>query len=349
MNPPPLRRRTDHESTDPGSARALIVDDDADYRTYAAALVRRFGFLTTECADGESAVEELEHSAPFDILIIDYKLPRLSGVDLIRHIRQHPRHGEAYAIMLTGYEDSDLKVSALRLGFDDFILKSSLHLEIDAKLNAARRLVSRQRRLDATVRELYGMATRDELTGLINRRFFFSEADRILSDKTTINLIFLDLDDFKVINDTYGHLAGDRILHEIGTLFLARTRADDLIARFGGDEFVMLVQRLSPPEVETIASRIASEIGALRWVFGSEVISVSVTTGIACSSLMTDPTVTRLLSAGDRDLYKNKWLRKHPENDMSMYEYDSRRDAQIIELWDAEVKRRPLLSTNRDE
>jgi diguanylate cyclase (GGDEF)-like protein len=239
--------------------------------------------------------------------------------------------------MLTGHEHTDLKITALRLGYDDFIMKSALDQELEAKLTAARRVVSRQRRLDATLRELYGMATRDELTGLHNRRFFFGETDRLLQEGTVANLIFFDLDDFKLINDQYGHLAGDRILRDLGTLFLARTRHEDLIARFGGDEFIMLIGRLAPAEVEGIGSRLAREIGECHWTFGTDDVSLSVTTGIACSSLLELPTVTRLLSACDRDLYKNKWLRKHPAEDPALYAYDSRRDAEIVDLWDDTV------------
>ena len=106
----------------------------------------------------------------------------------------------------------------------------------------------------------------------------------------------------------------------------------DLIARYGGDEFVMLVPALSPAEVETLANRMASEIGSAQWIFGTEIFSVSVTIGISCSSLLEQPTVAQLISAGDRDLYKNKWVRKNPDEDPSLYEYDSGRDAHVIEL-----------------
>src|SRR6185295_7303334 len=113
----------------------------------------------------------------------------------------------------------------------DFITKSDSELAVAAKLSAARRLVSRQRRLDNAVRELYGLATCDELTGLYNRRFFFAETDRMLAEGRGVNLVLFDLDDFKGINDTFGHMAGDRILRDIGSMFMSRTRRDDLVAR----------------------------------------------------------------------------------------------------------------------
>lgn len=331
MRTPPLRRRTDQETGDSLPLRALVVDHHDSYREYIAALVTRFGFTVTACADGAEAYAQLSQGHPFDLLVIDREIPRVNDRELITAVRDLDSHGDIYALMLTSRGDVETRIEALNNGFDDFMLKSS-EMEITAKLTAARRMLSHQKRLDETVRELYGLATRDELTGLLNRRFFFAEAERLLAEGTIINLIFFDLDRFKWVNDTYGHLAGDRILRDIGALFLKRTRSEDLIARYGGDEFLMLVTNLPPDEAEALAHRISSEIGAAQWIFGTEVFSVGVTTGLACSSLLQNPIVSQLLSAGDRDLYKNKWLRKNPDQDPSLYEYDTTRDAHVVEM-----------------
>lgn len=327
-----LRRRTDPDAGTASPLRALVVDDHPPYREYVASLVRRFGFSVDVCGDGTDALVTLRANPDYDLLIVDSEMPRMSGMSLIAAIRKDQRLNDVYAILLTGREDVETKIAALRLGFDDYIPKSASEVEITAKLSAARRLVSRQRKLDEALRELYGLATRDELTGLFNRRFFFAEAERLLEERGTVNLVFYDLDDFKHINDTFGHLAGDRILRDLGSLFLRHTRAEDLIARYGGDEFVMLVQDLEPAEVEVLTGRIAEEIHAERWTFGSEMVGITVTTGIACSSLLDHPSIAQLLSAGDRDLYKNKWLRKNPDLDPSLYAYDPSRDGRVVEM-----------------
>jgi diguanylate cyclase (GGDEF)-like protein len=344
MQNSPLRRHSDPEPGNTVTLRALVVDDHDSYREYVTALVSGFGFHVTACADGAEALDVLSSGAEmFDLLVIDYQMPRIDGFGVIGAVRAQEDHRDVYAIMLSACEDVPTKIEALRLGFDDFIFKSASQVEIGAKLSAARRVISRQKRLDATVQELYGLATRDELTGLFNRRFFFAEAERLLAEGKIVNLIFFDLDEFKVINDTLGHLAGDRILRDIGALFLKRTRTEDLISRYGGDEFVMLVATLSPKEVETLANRIAAEIASAQWIFGTEIFSVGVTTGISCSSLLQYPSVGQLLSAGDRDLYKNKWLRKNPHEDPSLYEYDTARDAHVIKMLtstdDADLKK----------
>ncbi|HEX7154175.1 MAG TPA: diguanylate cyclase [Thermoanaerobaculia bacterium] len=325
-----LRRRTDHQPEDP-TLRALVVEDNDPYRQYVAVLIRRFGFHVTSCADGAEALTILRERT-FDLLVVDCEMPFVGGLELIVELRAQERHTDAYAVMLTGRDDVETKLAALRLGYDDFLLKSASELEITAKLSVARRLVSRHRRLDAAVRELHGLATRDELTGLYNRRYFFAEAERMLAEGTTINLVLLDLDDFKRINDTHGHLAGDRILRDIGSLFQRRTRHDDLVARYGGDEFVMLVQKLTPPEVEGLIGRVSNEIASVQWTIGTETIGVGVTTGFACSTLMERPSVPQLLSACDRDLYKNKWMRKNPDSDPALYAYESSRDARVVDI-----------------
>lgn len=322
--PPPFRRRSDIEAGDAPPLRALLVDDDEQYRAYLKVLVRRLGFDVTTAGDGAEAVGLLRDCQNWDLLIVDCEMPRMNGLEFIAALRRDAVCADTYAMMLTGRTDVETKIAALREGFDDFLVKASADIEIIAKLGAARRLISRQRRLDATVRELYGLATRDELTGLFNRRFFFSEADRMLADGAQVSLLFFDLDDFKRINDTFGHLAGDRILRDVGALFLRRTRHEDLIARYGGDEFVMLLTRMRLEEVEAFASRLTLEIQGMQWTVGTETLGVGVTTGYASSQFLPSPTVAQLLSAGDRDLYKNKWLRQNPGLDPSLYEYDDR-------------------------
>lgn len=332
MRTAPLRRRTDQETASAVPMRALVADDHEAYREYVASLVSRSGFSVTACIDGAEALDVLRSGADFDLLVADCEMPRLSGLELITEVRAEESFSDVFAVMITGREDSETRIAALQAGFDDVMLKSAGELEIGAKLSAARRLISRRKRLDERVRELFGLAMRDDLTGVFNRRFFFAEAKRLLDEGMSVNLIFFDLDDFKPINDTRGHLAGDRILRDIGALFLRRTRTEDLIARYGGDEFVMIVANLSPAEVETLARRIAGEISAVQWTIGNDPFSVGVTTGIACSSLLQKPAVAQLLSAGDRDLYKNKWVRKNPDEDPSRYSYDSSREANVVEM-----------------
>lgn len=328
------RRRSDSDTgADVPALRALVVDDEEHTRIYLAARLRRLGFAVTFAEDGAVAAEQVRREA-FDLLIIDCEMPRMNGIELVGRVRQSEHCSDSFTLMLTARTDIETKIAALRAGFDDFLVKTMAESEIIAKIGAARRLVIRQRRLDTAVRELYGLATRDELTGLFNRRFFFAEAERRLAEGFPTGVVFFDLDGFKAINDTYGHLAGDRILRDIGALFLKRTRHEDLIARYGGDEFVMLVASGSPDEIERIAARLGREISALQWTVANATFSVGVTSGFAASPYLDRPALEQLLEAGDRDLYKNKWLRAHPDVDPRLYEYEDRsvRKEDVVEF-----------------
>jgi two-component system, cell cycle response regulator len=324
VNPSLGRRSTDsvderHRSDLPV---ALVVDDEGDYRAYVAALTRRAGFEVDQAEDGEVALSLCARGG-YDLIVVDQKMPRLTGLDLIARIRALADLSTVYALMLTAQDDVETKLTALSAGYDDFLAKTSSELEILAKIVAARRIIARQRTLDAAVREMYGLATCDELTGVFNRRFFISETERFLAEGRTLSIVLFDLDGFKQVNDRLGHIAGDGVLRDIGALFLRSTRPEDLIARYGGDEFVMIVALLELEDVERMTARLSQEVGALRWRSGEETFSVGVTTGIATSRLLPGGSVAQLLNAADRDLYKNKWIKKHPDRRPELYEYPS--------------------------
>jgi diguanylate cyclase (GGDEF)-like protein len=315
------RRQGDPSSTTP-PLRLLVVDDEPVYRAYAAALTRRLGFWVDTVADGEAALQRLAHGA-YDIAVIDCEMPRLSGMATIARIRADDTLKALYTIMLTGREDVDTKLTALEAGYDDFIPKSSTEREIVAKLVAARRVASRQRNMSVAMRELYGMATRDDLTAVFNRRFFISESERLLAEGAVVNVVLLDLDGFKAVNDTHGHVAGDDVLRDVGTALLRSTRPDDVVARFGGDEFVVAIPHVDIPAVERIAARLTQAVLALEWVWGPE-LRIGMSAGIASSALLEKATLAQLVNVADRDMYKNKWLRKHPDLRPELYQYPDR-------------------------
>jgi two-component system cell cycle response regulator len=325
----PHRRRTELDTANP-VLRALIVDEDPAYRASVGNLLQRLGFVVTGAAEQRDLLAAIEGS-PFDLLLIASEMPSVDLSELIATVRGHRRTQDAYAVVVIEADGLDASIEALRAGFDDAVERSADEQELVQKLAVAHRMMKRQRRLDATIRELYGLATRDELTGVFNRRYFFSEAERLLAAGAEVSLVLFDLDGFKQVNDTYGHLSGDRILRDIGALFLSRTRNEDIIARYGGDEFVMLVSS-AVKVAEMLASRLSDEVANMKWIFGDDTVQVGMTTGIASSALLSRPTISQLLSAADRDLYKNKWVRSHPSLDPDLYVYPTNRASHISEL-----------------
>jgi diguanylate cyclase (GGDEF)-like protein len=312
MVTPPARRHLDRgPAADAPTVRVLLVDDDENFRAWVSRILRGLGFAVESASDGAHALTRLRES-PFDLVVSDYQMPRVDGFDLIRTIRSDPQLCHHYAIMLTSRDDVESKVAALTAGYDDFLAKSCTEVEVIAKVVAAKRLVSRQRVLELAAREWQALATRDELTGVATRRTLFEAAESHLQAGHIVGLAILDLDNFKPINDTFGHLAGDRILRDLGALFLGRARANDLIARYGGDEFLLLVIDHPLDDVIAAADRVIAEMESLHWTIGETSVTISATAGVAHSSLLLDASLEQLLDAADRDLYARKWLKKHP-------------------------------------
>ena len=294
--------------------------------------MRRLGFAVETAVDGLDALEKL-HAHPFDLVISDLEMPRMNGFDLIRVIRSTPALAAHYVLMLTSHDTVESKVNALTIGYDDFLTKGCTEIEVVAKVVAAQRMLARQQTLTSAVREWQTLALRDELTGVNVRRTFFEEAQRLLDAKQPVGIAILDLNGFKPINDTFGHLTGDRILRDIGALFLRRTRADDLIARYGGDEFVLLESNQQLDDITGGAERLVSEIASLQWMVNDVVIRVTASYGVAHSSLLPHATLEQLLDTADRDLYAKKWLVKNPDAPPHLYEYPGRpKTASIVHL-----------------
>lgn len=328
----PNRRHGDGERPpETASVRVLVVEDDEHFRTWIARLMTRLGFTVVTATDGVHALGILRQSA-FELLISDFEMPKMNGLELIEVIRDTPALAHQYAVMLTSHDDVEAKVKALTVGYDDFLTKSCTEVEVVAKVIAAKRMLSRQRTLSIAVREWQTLATHDELTGVVSRRTVAAEAERCLAERRALGVALLDLDDFKAINDTYGHLTGDRILRDIGALFQRRTRANDLIGRYGGDEFVLLVTDLPFDDVALAAERLTQEIESLQWTTGETTFAVTATAGTAHSSLIENATLEQLVGAADRDLYAKKWLKKHPGVRPELYQYPQGPAAQVVPL-----------------
>jgi len=303
----PARRDSDqrHDSAAVTGLTALVVDDESSYRAAIASVARRVGFTADEACDAAGAYSLLANAA-YDALLLNGEIAGIDALEMIARLRASEPTRQTYAVLLTARFDAERNIAALAAGFDDLLSKSATELEIVARLVAARRLALRQQSFDRVIGELYGLAARDELTGVFNRRFFMFEAETLLRKGEPFSIVLFDLDGFKSVNDTFGHLTGDRVLRDIGALFQRTTRPEDLLARLGGDEFVMLLPRAGFSEVEHVASRLRQEIRELRWVIGDRELSVGVTVGVSSTQPLSGPTLAQLIEIADRDLYEKK-------------------------------------------
>ena len=232
----------------------LSVDDDGELRELLHELICQMGHASETAADGIDALEKMEEKH-FDIVITDINMPRLNGVGLIKRITSD--FSDTDVIAITGYQTEYNYTDIIALGASDFISKPINIDEFEAKI---KRIV-RERNMRFELRRL---STCDALTGLYNRRHLDdnlqNEAIRASRQHYDLYLLLIDIDNFKVYNDKYGHQQGDRLLQELARIILRSIRENvDSGYRYGGDEFAATILHANPQQALMVAERLRTE------------------------------------------------------------------------------------------
>jgi two-component system, cell cycle response regulator len=208
----------------------LIVDDDASVLEFIKQGLLTQGYLCQTAATAESALEHINET-PFDLMLTDIVMPGMDGFQLTELSRK--ARPDMLVIIMTGFTEDYSFEKAIEAGASDFIKKPFTLHELIIRI----RLVNLQEKL-------LKLSVTDELTGLYNRRGFFTLAEQLVKlsnrQKNVLYLLFADLDNLKEINDIYGHEAGDQVLIETAKIFRDSFRDSDIIARIGGDEFIVV-------------------------------------------------------------------------------------------------------------
>jgi two-component system cell cycle response regulator len=239
----------------------LSVDDDGEVRALLHELIREMGHDSVTATDGVDALEKMKEKQ-FDIVITDINMPRLDGVGLIKRIASDFTDTDVIAI--TGFQTEYNYTDIIALGASDFISKPINIDEFEAKI---KRLV-RERNMRFELRRL---STCDALTGLYNRRHLDenlpNEAIRASRQHYDLYLLLIDIDNFKVYNDKYGHQQGDRLLKELAQIITRCIRENvDSGYRYGGDEFAATILHANPQQVLMVAERLRAEYNAKNLV-----------------------------------------------------------------------------------
>ena len=312
----PIRRRSDLQMLAEPPLRLLAVDDDRMYLKRLQLVLTRAGFDVVTAHDGATALDRIRQDRDISVLLVDLSMPGMDGIETVRHARDAAAFPGLYAILLTASDGTEVKLRALDNGLDDFLTKSSPDSEILAKLRSAARRIEMERRLHLANEELQTLALTDELTGIANRRALFREAEEILSSGKSLSVVLFDLDRFKQINDTFGHLMGDRILADVAACLKANTRVGDVIARYGGDEFVLLLPDTPTPAALQITERIRTQIAQLRWSVSGQTVTIGV--GIGVSTAGSGSSIATLLAESDAKLYDAKTARHTTPADLGL-------------------------------
>jgi two-component system cell cycle response regulator len=288
--------------------RILIADDDAVSRRLLEATLVKLGHKVIAVPDGTQAMAALMAADAPPLAILDWMMPGLDGVSLCREIRKRPGP-YIYIILLTALNSPSDLVTGLESGADDFLTKPFNAGELRARLYSGTRVLDLQTTLLDVQRALHWRATRDDLTGLWNRRMILDqlgiELNRTSREKKPLAVALADLDVFKQINDTHGHTVGDAVLREAAARLQVHLRSYDFIGRYGGEEFMVLIPGCDTPGGIEVARRLCTSIAAAPMHISGIDVPVTVSIGVS-STTDVGPDSAALLAAADAALYRAK-------------------------------------------
>jgi two-component system chemotaxis response regulator CheY len=291
--------------------KILIADDDLSLRPVLEAELRRAGHEPVTVGDGHAAWQLLEEER-IRLLVVDWLVPGLDGATLIRRIRDAGWARYTYAILLTARNGLGDVVEGFSMGADDYVTKPLRVDELVARIGAGVRILEVEKRLVEALAREEARATRDSLTGLPNRRALRDHArgeiSRAVRERTSVGLIMVDLDDFKSINDRFGHAAGDEALRRVAAVLQESRRAYDYTGRWGGDEFLVILPGATASQAGRVAERIREAIQAIELpVAGQAPATVRASLGVAAACPSMSPIgLDELLARADDAMYRTK-------------------------------------------
>jgi len=228
--------------------RILIADDSIVSRHLLDATLRKWGYEVVVACDGVEAWNALQGENSPRIAILDWVMPGLTGPEVCKRVREHSRDSEGaytYLLLLSSKSQREDLIEGLESGADDYLTKPFDQHELKVRLRAGTRIIDLQRELLAAREELREQATKDFLTRLWNRSSILDilqrELNRSARENRNVGVVLADLDRFKLVNDTYGHFAGDAVLREFSRRMLTCMRPYDAIGRYGGEEFLIIL------------------------------------------------------------------------------------------------------------
>jgi diguanylate cyclase (GGDEF)-like protein len=283
-----------------GATRILVIDDSRTTRKYLGELLSSHKFSVSFCANATEALLVLGNDAAFDLAIIDYNMPGMNGIELTRKIRETISKEKMAIIGVSGYGNTLLSAKFLKSGGNDFITKPFLPEEFLCRVYQN---IDNIRHM-AMLRDA---ASIDFLTGLFNRKHFMMTGRTLFSAIKRIGghlaVAIIDADFFKRVNDTYGHDVGDLVLQSVASVLRDRLRASDVVCRFGGEEFCVMLTNTPPENVHIPLEQVRRAVEDLAIEVRGRTISVTVSIG---ATVRMSGTLDAMLKRADEQLYLAK-------------------------------------------
>ena len=288
------------------SGNILYVEDNQSTALIVCELLKNCGYNVKQVSTGVEALDLVDEHK-FDLLLVDYILEGdMTGLELVKTLRTRTHSIEFPILMLSGQECEQIKVDILRCGANDYLPKTAGRDEMLARINnliRARRLFEQ---VQYQQQKLQHLAMTDQLTGLHNRHYLFEAAPQKLSEaqrhKFPVALIIVDLDEFKHINDHHGHITGDSVLKAAAQLLRNQCRKEDIVARFGGEEFVILLSHCNQQQALEKAESIRAALQGLN----PAQLSVTGSFGVACCQPGGQTSFNDLFGGADSAVYAAK-------------------------------------------
>ena len=300
-----ISRATTFEDSD-----VLVVTDCEETGRRLREHLQREIRCRIEIASGDAETRALIDFVGFDAILIGERLEDGDPLRLGTMIRARPETRQAATVLVVGKNDLALATRALELGFSDYIASPIDMLELTARMRSQLRRKHYADQLRENMRTTMVQAVTDPLTGTYNRRYANTHLDALIDScrekGSDLAVMILDLDRFKSVNDTYGHAAGDMVLREFAKRLQENVRSMDLVARMGGEEFMVVMPDIHPDMAQQIAERVRAATEAPDFTISDAGQQIPVTVSIGYAVLSRQETVFELMERADDALYRSK-------------------------------------------
>jgi len=280
--------------------KVLVVDDSDVARMLIVALLEKQNLKVLEAINGVQALKLLKVHKDIDLIVTDYNMPKMDGMELIQNIRMEYGRDEIGVIGISATNDNVVAVKLLKSGANDFIARPFSHEEFNCRIN---------QNIDALAnyKKLRLASTTDFMTGLYNRKYLFDTGTKLFQNAQRKNIklsaAMIDIDLFKQVNDNYGHQVGDLALIHVSDILKQELREGDILARMGGEEFCVLCVNLEPEDAEVVFERVRKTIAESPLIYND--LSLSITVSIGYNDILED-SLDCLINLADNALYKAK-------------------------------------------
>ena len=288
----------------------LVAEDNPVFQAMLRSMLTKWGYDVLLAHDGNEAWQLLQPDGAPRLAILDWMMPGMDGVEVCRRVRAAGREPYQYILLLTARTDAEDLVEGMDAGADDYLTKPFKTQELRVRLRAGRRILDLQAELLAAREALRDQATHDGLTGLLNRSSILEilriEAERAMRERRPLALIMVDLDHFKAVNDTHGHLAGDAVLREASRRMKQVCRHYDAIGRYGGEEFLAVLPGSGREASLGQAERLRAVMASEPFVAGGVSLPVTCSIGVAWREHPLPSHLDAFLGEADAALYAAK-------------------------------------------